>query len=304
MLRQRARIVPRYLLNERNILALQQSRFYHDDPTLSWARQNPALAQKCLECPPWREDACDASFWNINSDSLEGFSLWRKWIHVWPAEDARDSFLTEKTLAISSHILTAPLTLAKFITTSGLTQNCRICCVGARAESSLPFEIWKEYLLFTSSLTKTSISTTLDFVGPDIVGMQGKTPNRTVELEAGSTLLLRWYYKGLFHDLLEQKRSANDEWDAFVFFNPGFGHPHLKKDWIPTLERIIPLGRPMLFTAHSQMDSQRDAEHLKQTFGLELQYEENPFASRICFQDPFEKNHSVRPNHYVVHVAK
>ncbi len=269
-----------------------------------WARENPAIAQQCLQIPPWQEDECDVSFLESNSDSLESYCLWRKWTNVWPNDESCDAFLKEKTLALSSHVLTAPLTLANFTATEGLPKNSRICCVGARAEASLPFDLWKEYLLLSSTMVRKSISTSIDFVGPDMVATPGGTSDRKVELDKGSALVLRWYYKGLLHDLFEDDENIMDQWDAFVFFNPGFGHPHLKIDWIPTLERIIPLGRPMLFTAHSKLDSRRDWIQLKETFGIEVDYKKNPFSSRIRYQDPFDSNHRVRPNDYVAQVAK
>lgn len=209
----------------------------------------------------------------------------------------------KKTLAISSHMLSAPLTMASFTVKNNLPTDSRLCCVGARAEASLPFEIWKEYLILSSSCLKKSISPSIDFVGPDIVSTPGKVQDRKVTLEAGSALRLRWYYKGFLHDLLTKRHEAKDEWNAFVFFNPGFGHPHLKKDWIPTLEQLVGNGHPMLFTAHSEADSLRDMEHLEKVFGLKLKYDENPFASRITYQDPYDPCHIVRPNHYVAHVV-
>jgi hypothetical protein len=208
----------------------------------------------------------------------------------------------EKTLAISSHMLSAPLTLATFMVKNDLPSDARVCCVGARAEASLPFDIWKEYLLVSSSRLKKSIFPSIDFVGPDIVPTAGNVQDWKVSLDSGSTLRLRYYYRGFLHDLPSKRQDVKEEWNAYVFFNPGFGHPHLKKDWIPTLDQLIGKGHPMLFTAHSETDYLRDLEHLNQVFGLKLNYEENPFASRIKYQDPFDPKHIVRPNHYVAHV--
>lgn len=271
-----------------------------EDPTLVWARENPEQAQQCLQPPRWDLDACDVSFSDNKAESLDGYCQWRRWPHVGPNEE--NAFRREKTLAISSHVLSAPLTLAKFSCRREFRANSRFCCVGARAEATIPFDFWKEYLLLSFALSGNTVATSLDFVGPDIVATPGKTPDRKVGLESGSSLLLKWYFKGLLHDLLSENQGANADWGAFVFFNPGFGHPNLKADWYPTLEKVVPLGMPMLLTAHSEFDAQRDSKHLKESFGLDVTYEQNPFASRISYQDPFHKDHRVRPNHYVAHV--
>jgi hypothetical protein len=177
--------------------------------------------------------------------------------------------------------------------------------VGARAESTIPFDLWKEFLLFTTSLSTKTVSTySIDFVGPDILAWPGKTPDRNVMLENGSSLVLRWLYRGLFHDLLSSDNIQASKWDVLVFYNPGFGHPHLSGEWKPTLDLIIALQHPMLLTAHSELDAQRDMAVLRDNFGLHVEYQENPFASQISYQDPFDKNHLVRPNHYVAWIGR
>ena len=63
----------------------------------------------------------------------------------------------------------------------------------------------------------------------------------------------------------------------------------------------------ILLTAHSQLDAERDAALLTQELSISsspgkrtINYVENPFASRIDYQDPFDDKHLVRPNHYLV----
>jgi hypothetical protein len=126
-----------------------------------------------------------------------------------------------------------------------------------------------------------------------------------------------------------------DDYDFMVFFNPGFGHPNLRNNWDETLRLILHLhdnyyddsdkcirkkrprrsdGRVLLLTAHSKVDAERDAKFLAEKFGIDhVMYNENPFASRIQYLDPFgnfddgEKYdddrtsdpHFIRPNHYM-----
>ena len=93
--------------------------------------------------------------------------------------------------------------------------------------------------------------------------------------------------------------------NRFALFNPGLGHPHLIKQWGPTLKFLLGTGRPLLLTAHSTIDAERDRSVLKETMvedGVRAEYDLNPYASRMEFVDPFSSEsegpiHVVRPNH-------
>ena len=106
----------------------------------------------------------------------------------------------------------------------------------------------------------------------------------------------------MYHD--NPDASANDV-HGFVLFNPGCAHPNHVKDWEITLQLILnqmtkqTTPCSMLLTAHSAKDAERDFALLQEKFGLDLDYTENPFASRVCYQDPFDPTHIVRPNHFV-----
>jgi hypothetical protein len=183
--------------------------------------------------------------------------------------------------------------------------------VGARAEATLPPEFWKEMLVllhhnanaYQDGSTQTNLSglnITLDFVGPDVI-------SRSKDLVLSyhdSSLTLSWSRGGgrLFHQLEPEDK------DAFVFFNPGFGHPNLQASWQPTLETLFHQHTPpplLLFTAHSPLDVQRDVQVLQQYHVMRnvhaTDYALNPFASRIVYADPFLKGHLVQPNLYAYH---
>lgn len=232
--------------------------------------------------------------------------------------------------ALASHVLSVPLTLGSNI--EGLFNRRRTdgpvnrwCCIGARAEASLPSVYWKEFLLLGSALMvgnddveargvdeETRIQVSLDFVGPDI---PPTTVKQTVSLSCGDAdsdansnsnascaIFLSAQHRGLFH---ENSDAASVSWDAYVFFNPGFGHPNLKEGWDETMRKIldhdVPSSRVMLLTAHSEKDAARDAGVLKNHYGLSnVEYAPNPFASRITYKDPFESDHHlVQPNQFV-----
>ena len=316
--------------------ALFSSHAAYQDPTLAWAQANPQLAQECLNPPPLKRvnDAVAPQMMG----SFEAYLEWRGWEFPEQVNDVKDS--RENAKALVSHLLSAPLTLAsqfgklKQHSTSNNNKNGNLdldwCCIGARAEASIPLMYWKEFLIssraslslndlqLASSSTipwNKDIGISLDFVGPDIppklLEQSVIIPEGQDERESNSTSIsLRGYHRGFFHESPTKAMKSNgNAWDAYIFYNPGFGHPNLLKSWEPTLKLILGGGQEntrsvLLLTAHSEHDMARDASILKNTYGLsDIIYHENPFASRIKYEDPFEKNHFVRPNHYVATVV-
>lgn len=50
--------------------------------------------------------------------------------------------------------------------------------------------------------------------------------------------------------------------DAFVLFNPGLGHPHLRQGWESATERLLRSGLPVIVTCHGPIDMERDMKQL------------------------------------------
>lgn len=318
--------------------ALSFSQVPYQDPTLAWAQSNPGLAKECLNPPPVNDSA---PLTKNNLETLEAFLEWRIW--TFPNEisgQTRDGTFgdqREKAKALVSHILSAPLTLAsqfKHIIEhrandnieDGSSAEINWCSVGARSEATIPIVYWKEFLMATRtsqfstegclgndtlSLSEKSLGISIDFIGPDIPPKLSEQSVSISDSQAGNrSLCLRGYHKGFFHDsqAMGTGNLKSKPWDAFIFFNPGFGHPNLQKSWEPTLKIILDqrqkssrkTQRALLLTAHSEQDMERDAAILDEVYGLKnVVYHENPFASRVAYEDPFEKNHFVRPNHFV-----
>lgn len=258
------------------------------DPVLEWARANPKEAERCLQVPPWTMEHCDPALEDSKTASFEAYLRWRRWPYAEPEID-----LHSNAVSLASHLLSSPLTLANF-----RAQLCdddtrgNLCCVGARAEATVPIDMWKEFLLLTSVITDRPMETRLDFVGPDVMP---KTKDTSVSLD-DSRIALRWLYRGYLHELIQE--HDENMWEAYVFLNPGFGHPHLRDGWRPSLEQVLPSRKPCLLTAHSEEDAERDFAYLSE-FGIKPEYKLNPFASRIKYQDPFDASHFVSPNKYV-----
>ena len=248
--------------------------------------------------------------------------------------------------------------------------TARLCCVGARAEAALPDEYWREFLyssILSADTEGTSMSSaciSIDFIGPDIAPhLQSKKVVLDTGMSWPMTRSLKMdFHRQFLHQYISKKYREEEEeeeakdrgnptggkvtskesfdpesllslWDGFVLFNPGIGHPNLAKGWLPTLRYVLKTKRPVLFTAHSHLDSERDWSVLKATM-LDLGQEErlqeiiatwhgstggddkdenpytsNPFASRIDYEDPFcdlgdEKNKSVRPNMFSLFLSR
>lgn len=98
-------------------------------------------------------------------------------------------------------------------------------------------------------------------------------------------------------------------WDAYILCNPGLGHANLSDQWQPTLQFLLQeqggISAPVLLTAHSALDAQRDTNTLAHCVLPEAPlYSRNPFASQIDYEDPLppsssDQKHFVQPNQYV-----
>ena len=206
-----------------------------------------------------------------------------------------------EALELLSSALTYPVTAAAALVsllprTDG---ECSGYVVGARAEASLPAHVWSEarQLLGCEALS-------LSFCGPK-APVPSPIPNRDTHLQ-----LLHPPKGQLFHEsVLGQKllnstsTEADDATvdsrshdaaipDAFLCFNPGFGHPGWERAWEPTLRAMLNSRRPMLLSALGPHDAEHDQAFWRShvhigtnthNFGM-LQspvYVPNPWASLV-----------------------
>ena len=342
-------------------------KYRYEDAALKWGRRNPTKATACMQPPPMPKSSdflhrqMEAEF-SINSWS--DYWKWRKWDFSPASKDAGDEDSSQDdgwrhSQALTTHVLTAPVTVAYLLFQQSKQNDTlfhhqqenpsftlRCCCLGARSESMLPVEYWRELLLLwhyyyfqhnIHSICIPSVRIILDFVGPDLV----MRPPATLTYEDKATLVLRWMFKGKFHDWLHQdqqneftssKEDHKMDYDAYILLNPGIGHPHLQAEWKPTLDLLLLSSssssssppndensihqrtRYLVWTAHSKLDADRDMDRLRAYTrassaaclpcdGDDSFYLENPFSSRITYQDPFDTTHLVRPNHYCHHTT-
>ena len=286
----------------------------------SWAESNPALARQVLTPPPPFLSSSSSSgiVWNLLAEMTSGDSTTLLEMYLqqrnWniPCDLNR-----EEAIGLVSYPLTFPLTLGFYYCSTMTschksTAPIRICCIGARAEATLPDIFWKELLISTFPL-----SWDITFIGPDVGEKQ--RPMR-IELDANhstSTFLHLSFQNGYFDEyIIRATKNKNDQatlisntWDGVILFNPGIGHPFLKKKWNTTMQLLLQEDVLLLMTAHNKIDCERDF----QTFqNLQLQspkrstrtysdaYIPNPWSSRMQVEDPLNTTQLVRANAYVL----
>jgi len=322
---------------------------YTDCPYRVFAKEYPDVARELLKVPPHYRPTHNTTPILSKDEKLEDYLIWRGWNikGILHRHELDDENINSAAVGLLSHPLTFPLTLGRYISEIISHDNTnddvineqkkiRICCVGARAEATLPDDYWREFLI-TSTVVESSI--TIDFIGPDLP--LNLTSSKTVSLNcnndhiqhSNNSKLTMNYHKSFLHDVIlkllkslrheqqkdtlqpsERTEKIRNIWDGYVLFNPGIGHPNLQKDWIPTLKFLIETSKPILFTAHSKIDADRDGKVLEKMLMNDdedgdsndriVEYKPNPYASRMKFVDPFPTSpndydtsvHLVRPN--------
>ncbi len=307
-----------------------------------FAKQNADQARNALHVPsiptPYEFDgkhfSSSGDRGTINSFTMNDYLKFRNWDQEYINNDMTNSLI--------SHAITFPLTLARhadMFTISNYTnieqerssfnsfkpKKIRLCCVGSRAESNLPDEYWREFLVAYNLFHKhrgrgdihSNINWVFDFIGPEVSSRMKSCQIKLPDHATQTSLTMNYHSKYLHDYILELYKTKQhntkdilEMYDGFVLFNPGCGHPHLEQGWKPSLEFILRTNRSILLTAHSQLDSERDrnallrlvnrennGEILQPSDGAgideipdsspELQYVLNPFASRMSFEDPF-----------------
>eukprot|EP00984_Skeletonema_dohrnii_P009633 scaffold3689_cov107-Skeletonema_dohrnii-CCMP3373.AAC.7 len=293
-------------------------------PNRGFAKRHPAAATQVLTVPPFSYDEVIANpshpFVSPGQDeSLERYVKWRGWNinSILSEHDLDNESISEAAIGLLSHPLTFPLTLGRHWTPlSSNKEAARLCCVGARAECTLPNKYWSELLIGTLAIDTEEFDATIDFVGPDVpTQLKSKTialdddestPKQLPKCELTMNFHSLYLHEVVLKILKSQPESSTEQiknvWDGFVLFNPGLGHPNLTKHWKPTLKFLIGTGKPILFTAHSTIDAERDRQVLQKSLAdcdddRIVQYLVNPYASRMEFVDPFSKDHVLSPNH-------
>ena len=266
---------------------------------------------------------------HIESDSVEDYLSKREYFgEVGSSSNGSSERSEDKELSKAqflSAILTFPLSLSYMlqrVLVSGIggepglqKSSCDVMIVGARSESSLPRLWWREAQMIaplgSDSLRLEKIN--LSMVGPQLIESEKQKWQRQQHSGKGTPSCLSWEGGGdvCFDTIPSGKAFLHDiDWptllpiirktDAFVLFNPGFGHEALRDQWKPTLSLLLQTRKPVLCTALSKYDLDRDLamiqkvsdeeDHQELGEPLEMLFAPvvNPFASLKRAYDPKE----------------
>ncbi|KAJ5893002.1 hypothetical protein N7504_009693 [Penicillium tannophilum] len=178
----------------------------------------------------------------------------------------------------------------------------RLFILGARAESSLPREVWLQLqYMFPRSLLH------LIFIGPESMtnrDAEYPLPERTpsnpfggiVEDRLGGQMKITTYVD-YFHTMYKANyfQPFDPYLDCFMLFHPGLGHPASSAEWQETLPQLLETKVPILCTGYTQWDMERDIKWVNEKcageFDMLLEPGENIFRSLrwdLNDQDPHD----------------
>ena len=165
-------------------------------------------------------------------------------------------------------------------TMKGLRLNpppVRIFVIGARAESSLPREVWQQL-----SFLFPRVAFHLMFIGPESMANRDAEfplPKRTPGNPFGAVVEDRIshgikistfveYYHTLHQAGLFQ--PYDPYFDCFVLFHPGLGHPASSHEWAETLPQLLETKVPIISTGYTAWDMERDRKWVEEKVGGEM----------------------------------
>lgn len=164
----------------------------------------------------------------------------------------------------------------------------RLFILGARAESSLPREVW---LQLSHLFPRATFH--LNFIGPESMANRDSEfplPERTpsnpfgaiVEDRLGGAVKISTYVE-YFHTLHEAQHFApyDPYFDAFVLFHPGLGHPASSHEWKDTIPQLLETKVPIICTGYTEFDMKRDIEWVEKEVGGEMDLIIKPSENRF-----------------------
>jgi splicing suppressor protein 51 len=164
----------------------------------------------------------------------------------------------------------------------------RIFILGARAESSLPREVWVQ---LTHLFPRVAFH--LIFIGPESMTnreAEFPLPERTpanpfgavVEDRLTSYLKISTFVE-YYHTLHQAGHfyPYDPYFDCFMLFHPGLGHPASSHEWQETIPQLLETKVPILVTGYTEYDMKRDIDWVKETVGGEVDMLMEPGENRF-----------------------
>ena len=152
----------------------------------------------------------------------------------------------------------------------------RVFILGARAESSLPRDVWHQlpYLF-------PRVSFHLHLIGPEsMLNRSGELPlpERTPQNPFGavheslSHRLKISTFVDYYHTLHQAQifQPFDPYFDCFVLFHPGLGHPASVHEWADTLPQLLETKLPIICTGYTEWDMERDRKWVEEQVGGEM----------------------------------
>ncbi|KAI1492494.1 PXA domain-containing protein [Biscogniauxia mediterranea] len=166
----------------------------------------------------------------------------------------------------------------------------RIFVLGARAESSLPRNVWVQLAhLFPRGKFH------LIFIGPESMANRDDEfplPPRTPSNPFGAIVEDRVWPTMKISTIVDYYHTLHKTghfypydpyFDCFVMFHPGLGHPASSHEWAETVPLLLETKAPILVTGYTQYDMERDIEWVNKTcrgeFDMLMEPGENIFRS-------------------------
>lgn len=166
----------------------------------------------------------------------------------------------------------------------------RIFVLGARAESSLPREVWIQLSYLFPRATFHLI-----LIGPESMTNRDSEmplPDRSpqnpfagvVEDRISHQLKITTFVE-YYHTLHQAElfHPFDPYFDCFVLFHPGLGHPASSHEWEETVPQLLETKVPIICTGYTEWDMDRDRmwveEKMKGEYDLLMEPGENKFRS-------------------------
>lgn len=164
----------------------------------------------------------------------------------------------------------------------------RLFILGARAESSLPREVWLQLGHLFPRATFHLI-----FIGPESMANRDAEfplPPRTASNPFGAIIEDRLggqmkisTYVDYYHTLHSAQHfyPYDPYFDCFVLFHPGLGHPASSHEWAETLPQLLETKVPIIATGYTQFDMERDIAFVKEQARGEMDILLDPMENRF-----------------------
>ena len=153
----------------------------------------------------------------------------------------------------------------------------RIFILGARAESSLPREVWLQL-----SFLFPRVAFHLIFIGPESMANRDAEfplPERTPRNPFGAVVEDRISHEMKISTFVEYYHTLHQAGlfqpydpylDCFVLFHPGLGHPASSHEWADTLPQLLETKVPIISTGYTEWDMERDRKWVEEKVGGEV----------------------------------